>query len=346
MEASTAIEKVGAEELALASKVRGKVDTASLKVPLVKLAQALTNEVQAKRAEAGTFINSVTGESYGDSFEFIIADTFQGRFARIKGEGYNAQGPVVPDNWPPQYAGQAFADLDDAEENFKAAVNAGKQEFGHGPPISTTHNYVGLIVGDDFEERAAENRLLPVRVSLMRKNAKAAQTIDYLLLTWPAPWARLVKLTAVGDKNDEGAFFVAQASEGETATTAQRSAAGEPRPGRPVGQAGAAGRRRRRGQAGEAGRRRGRPGGLTTAPLSARQGPSEPPSALRFTPSLQPGRRGAPTSRKEQHDPIGSIPEDREILRARRHERAVRADRRRTEARLRAPSSRSPRTPP
>lgn len=232
MEASTEIEKPTGTELseqdeaALASKIRGKVDKSSLKLPLVKLAQALTNEVVDGRARSGDFINSVTTESYGSEFQFIIADTFLGRFARIDGKGYNAQGPVAPDNWPPKYAGRAFAEIEDAEENFKAAVNSGEREFGNGPPISTTHNYVGLIVGEDFDERAAENRLLPVRLSLMRKNAKAAQTIDYLLLTWPAPWARRIKVSSFLDKNAAGdQFYVAQVSEGEAATTLQRSAA-------------------------------------------------------------------------------------------------------------------------
>jgi hypothetical protein len=180
----------------------------------------------AGRAKSGEFINSVTAESYGTKFNFVIADTFIGRFARIDGVGYNAQGAVAPDNWPAQYAGRAFVEIEDTEENFKAAVNRGEREFGHGPPISTTHNYVGLIVGEDFEERAAENRLLPVRVSLMRKNAKAAETIDYLIKTWAAPWSRLVEFNSLLDKNAAGdQFYIAQASEGEAASTAVRSAA-------------------------------------------------------------------------------------------------------------------------
>lgn len=232
MEASTAIEKpqgteiVPADEAALASKIRGKVDTASLKVPLVKLAQALTNEVVDGRAKSGEFINSITTESYGGKFQFIVADTFIGRFARFQSVGYNAQGAVAPDNWPAQWAGRTFTEIEDTEENFKARVNAGEIEFGSGPPISTTHNYVGLIVTPDFDERVADNRVLPVRLSLMRKNAKAAETIDYLLLTWAAPWARTIEVSSSLDKNASGdQFYVAQVSEGEAATTAQRAAA-------------------------------------------------------------------------------------------------------------------------
>jgi len=231
LEAATAIEKQGSQELtqaeeALAAKIRGKVDQASLTIPLVKLAQGQTREVVSGDAVAGEFLNSKTGESYGTEFEFIVADTFTGHFARIDGEGYNAQGPVAPDNWPPQYAGQAFAEIDDEETNFKAAVNAGEREFGHGPPISITHNYVGLIVTEDFEERAAQNRTLPVRLSLMRKNAKAAETIDYLLLTWPAPWSRTIKVKSSRDTNAKGdVFYKAEVTEGEPASTAVRSVA-------------------------------------------------------------------------------------------------------------------------
>jgi hypothetical protein len=213
------------EEEALAQRIRGKVDTSTLKVPLVKLAQALTGEVVAKRATAGEYINAVTGASYGPEFEFILADTGLGAFARIDGEGYTAQGVVVPDNWPAQYAGQVFAEIEDFEPNFRAAVNAGKREWGKGPPISQTHNYLGYVITEDFDELAGANRLLPVRVSLMRKNARAAETINTLLVTWPTPWAYVLKFGVTLDTEGEGPYYVATVTEGEPASTPAKTAA-------------------------------------------------------------------------------------------------------------------------
>ena len=216
------------QEALLARRVKAKVDKKNLVLPIVKLGQSTTEEVKAQKAKAGEFINSVTGHNYGSEFDFVIADTFQGRFYRAKGGQAFVAGPgqtVAPDHWPPEYAGQPFVEIPDAEEQFFAAANAGEREFGGGPPISTSFNYVGYIIGESFPEEVAESRLLPVRLSLMRTSASAAKTIDTLLTIWPTPWDRKIKVEAVPDKNDEGAYFRVEVSEGEKTDTIERSAA-------------------------------------------------------------------------------------------------------------------------
>lgn len=216
-----------AEEQALAQNVKAKVDRKNLVLPLVKIGNGTTGEVKAGKGSPGDLINSVTGKNYGTSVDFIIADNFQGHFLRYESKAYVAQGPVAPDNWPPQYAGQAFVSLDDSEDNFAARANDPNddQQWGSGPPINNTYNYVGYIVDEDFEAAAAENRLLPVRFSLMRGSTQAARVIDTLLTVWPTPWDRKVKISTISKASPEGPYFVAEAAEGDKVTTVERATA-------------------------------------------------------------------------------------------------------------------------
>lgn len=197
------------EEQALAEATKADVDAARMILPSVKLTQGLTKEVTEDLVKQGHWFNSLTGFDYGDSIELVVAALFQGRFHRnADGDSWAARGAKVPEHWPKEYAGKFFSELDDSEENFRALVNAGEREWGGGPPISTTYNFVGLIVGDP-------NSPLPVRVSLMRGNAKTAQKIETLIKVARAPWDRTFVLSAKRDVSKRGEpFFSADVSHG------------------------------------------------------------------------------------------------------------------------------------
>lgn len=152
-----------------------------LTVPILKIGQALTKEVKAEQAEAGEFINSLTGEGIGDKIGFIVAYYQQGRFAATKdGKAYVAFGNTIPDQWEPlvgpEWVGASFADYPEAEEKFKAAVNAKERQWESGPLVSTTHNFTGyaIIPGLDAED---EENLIPVRLSLKRTDVPAAKKL-------------------------------------------------------------------------------------------------------------------------------------------------------------------------
>lgn len=149
-------------------------------VPILKLAQALTKEVKAGDAEAGEFINTLTGESYGTSVDFVVSFFQRGRSASSKdGRYYVAIGTdLIPEAWKDlvgeEFVGTRFDEHPDAEERYKERVNSGEIKWEKGPLISTTYNYTGLVIpsaieGDDGEEQEP----LPVRISFLRSTKSA-----------------------------------------------------------------------------------------------------------------------------------------------------------------------------
>lgn len=207
--ASTEIEKpdaagelapLSAEEQALVDATKAKVSADRLILPAVKLTQGLTKEVAEGEVSQGHFFNALTKQDYGDSIELVVCGLFTGRFYSDEdNKAFAARGDVAPSNWPEEYANQRFVELDDAEERFKELVNEGKREWGSGPPISTTYNFVGLIVGDENP--------LPVRVSMMRGNTPAAAKIETLIKVARAPWDKVFTLTAAKRTSQKGQTF-------------------------------------------------------------------------------------------------------------------------------------------
>jgi hypothetical protein len=205
------------QELALATHADLEGDT-DLVVPVLKICQSLTAEVVEGEAKPGDFVNSLTQENFGSEVGFIIAAYQKGRFYSDKdtGRSYAAMGEVAPESWPEEYAGRAFTSLDDAEERFRDAVNAGDIEWGTGPKISTTHNFIGF----------AENSPVPVRLSLMRTNAPAARKLKTMLRFSQAFWDQVFILrTEKKTSNRNEPFQALMVKQGGKTTPEQRQAA-------------------------------------------------------------------------------------------------------------------------
>lgn len=213
--------QISPEEQALIDASKSEIDSTKLLLPALKLTQSLTQEVQDGDVEKGHIINSLTGEDYGESVEVVISAYFPGFFYsdRETGKSYVAQGDVAPDNWPEEYAGQAFADLPDGEEQWKAAVNAKEHDWGNGPPISTTHNFVGYVVTEDG---AVD---LPVRISLMRTGKKAADKLKTLLWSARAFWDRTFVLKVVSKVSNDRPYYVYDVAQGSTTPAGLRQEA-------------------------------------------------------------------------------------------------------------------------
>jgi hypothetical protein len=189
------------EEASLVAEAQSAIDVTKLKVPGVKLANELTQEVKDGLVEEGEWVNSVTGESYGEEFDFIVAALYNGRFYSDKdGRAFVATGDTAPSNWPEEYAGKKFADIPDAEEQWKAAVNAEKKEWGSGPPISNTHNFIGYINGETA---------MPVRLSLQRSSVPAADKMKTVIALARAPWDKVFTLKAVQASSGRYTYFKA-----------------------------------------------------------------------------------------------------------------------------------------
>lgn len=201
------------KELALAVKADLESET-DLVVPVLKVCQSLTAEVVEGDAKPGDFINSLTQENFGSEIEVVIAAYQKGRFYSDKetGRSYAAIGTVAPDNWPEEYAGRAFSEIDDAEERFRELVNAEKIEWGTGPKISTTHNFLGYVVGSD----------VPIRLSLMRTNNSAARKLKTMLRFAAAPWDQTFVLKTEAQRSSRNEPYQSVAVKQGNKTTAEQ----------------------------------------------------------------------------------------------------------------------------
>lgn len=171
-------------------------------VPILKLAQPMTKEVTDGDAKGGDFINVETGENHGPEIDFVVAGFEKGRWKTDERtqQVFLAFSQTVPESWRGDpYIGKPFSEHPDAEEQFKAAVNAKERDWGKGPPISTTYNFWGYVLGSD----------IPVRFTLMRSQAKVGDGWRSKLLWSPAPWDRVWHLSTEARENKSGKRYYA-----------------------------------------------------------------------------------------------------------------------------------------
>lgn len=213
--------EISAEEQALIAANQQEVDQTEFVIPILKLAQPLTDEVTAGKARPGEYVLPLTGESFPGPIEVIISSKGKGRFKPgTKGArtlvAYDTA--TVPDTWGDDpFVGQPFSEHPDAEEQYKARVDAKEQEWGSGPPIQTTFNFTGYIVGSD----------VPVRLSLRRTSAPAARKWNTLLdaVLNGRYWDKVFVLDAEQKKNDQGAFYVATVELGRATSVEEKQRA-------------------------------------------------------------------------------------------------------------------------
>ncbi len=180
---ATDLATVTPEELeALLAQQDDEIEDDLLQTPIIKIGQPLTKEVQNGDAEAGEFINTLTGEGVGTKIGFIVSYYQKGRFAadRDSGKAYVAFGDTIPEAWSDlvgdEFVGTPFSEYPDAEETYKARVNKKEIEWGRGPIVSTTHNFTGfaLVPSADPDE---PDEMQPVRLSLQRTNVPMVRKI-------------------------------------------------------------------------------------------------------------------------------------------------------------------------
>ena len=209
--------ELSADEQALVEGITGKIDRSELVLPAIKLTHSLTREVQDGDVQAGLYINSLTKEVYGDDVPFVVCGFYKGRFFSDDSGTYVARGDVAPSNWPEEYAGKAFADIPDAEEQWKIQANNGG-DWGSGPPIATTHNFVGFVPGAESD--------LPLRLSLMRSSKPAADKLKTLVVSLRAPWDRVFQLRVrKGLNKQQQPYYATDIAAGDTITPEDRQKA-------------------------------------------------------------------------------------------------------------------------
>lgn len=184
--------------------------------PILKVCQSLTKEVKAGDAEPGDFYNTLTAEDYGKSVQFIVSHPQRGRAHSMKDGRYlTAIGQdLIPESWKDlvgeEFVGTRFDEYPDAEEQYKARVNAGEIEWGSGPKISTTYNYTGLVIPPALDDEEPEP--MPVRIGFLRTTKPAhdkLQTLKKATLRNKPFWAVVFELsTAVKTSGRHESFVV------------------------------------------------------------------------------------------------------------------------------------------
>jgi len=218
-ETSTELDVISDDERALIEANQSEVDASEFVVPILKLAQPLTDEVTSGEAKPGDFVLSLTGESFSPPVEFIVSGKGKGRF-RPGRQGVRTlvayDTALVPWKDDPHF-GQPFAEHPDAEEQFKARVDAGDIDWGHGPPIQTTFNYTGYIVGSE----------VPVRLSLRRTSAPAARKWNTLLdaVLRGRYWDQVFEIGSEQQKNDNGTYYIVTVKGTRKTSTEEKSQA-------------------------------------------------------------------------------------------------------------------------
>lgn len=183
---STEVEALDPRLQALLDSQEEEFASDTVTIPLLKIGQPLTREVGAEQAEPGEFINTALGEGIGDAIGFIVVYYHKGRFAadRKTGRGYAAGFDIIPDHWEdlvgPEFVGTRFDEHPDAEEVYKARVNAKEIEWGSGPLISTTYNFTGFAIVSPPEGSDEPDEYQAVRLSLKRTDTGAARKIKDL----------------------------------------------------------------------------------------------------------------------------------------------------------------------
>lgn len=220
-------------------------DDDHFQVPILKIAQALTKEVQDPNnpAQSGEFVNTLTGETYGNAISFIIAYRQYGRAIadRATGKYYVAFGDLIPDAWGEilgeQFVGTRFDEHPDAEEQYKARINesGGTLKWGSGPKIATTYNYTGLALvpvrDEDDQPVEGEFEYAPCRFSLSRGSTKSARKINQLYKTMLRPpkqfWSRVFDLKTELQQFNSGAAYIPMPSLGRPTTADEQELAAD-----------------------------------------------------------------------------------------------------------------------
>lgn len=240
-----------------------------VQTPILKVCQALTKEVKEGDAEAGEFLNTLTGDSYGTAVEFIVAYFQRGRAASSKDSRYFvaiAQ-DLIPESWSdlvgPEFVGTRFDEHPDAEEVYKERVNAKEIEWGKGPLISTTYSYTGLVLPTRVEgEEVDEEELMPVRISFLRSTKSAhdkLMTLKKATLRNKPFWDVVFNLKTASKSFGRNDAFIVNVSKARSTTSDEKERAVE------LAQAVMGGRVRDNAEAAEAGSARAEPdakGGL------------------------------------------------------------------------------------
>lgn len=179
-----------------------KVDLRDMVLPRFKIAQALTKEVQDGDAKAGDIINSVTGESYGNTLEFVVLSYRKGQMFLQPGAGLLCRSSDGKTAWgDPEMTGEQ-GPRECATCPFRKWVDRTP------PPCAETHNYLILL----------PETLEAGMLTLMKSGVKPAKVLNTMIIQArersrraggpQVSWSQVFELTARKTENKKGTFYI------------------------------------------------------------------------------------------------------------------------------------------
>lgn len=179
-----------------------QVDAGDLILPRVKICQQMSQEVADKKASAGDLWNTLTGEKYGTSLNFIPIITFKQRILLVRRERREAIEAKL-DSELSEGDGLKCRSYDMeqgiGEPGIACHTCPLSQWDGNAPPLcSETYNVAGLSEDGDV-----------VILSMSKSGAKTGKRMFSMLrLQSGAPWKKVYTISTRQEKNDQGIFFV------------------------------------------------------------------------------------------------------------------------------------------
>lgn len=218
------------EVQAIMAQQEADLGDVTLQVPILKLAQALTKEVKEGDAEPGDFVNTLTGESYGDTVDVVVAYYQRGRSATTPDGRYlvSINEDLIPASWADlwekdgeQWVGTRFDEHPDADEKYRESVQKQEREWGRGPLISTTYNYTVLVVGEEGDP-------MPARISFKRATKSAhdkIQTLRAARLNGKPFWDKVFTLSSATKSYGRNDTFIVNVKESRDSEVDERQRA-------------------------------------------------------------------------------------------------------------------------
>lgn len=180
-----------------------------LVIPRVKVAQAISREVADKQAEAGDFVNTLTGESYGPTLDILPILPFMQRVLLVRKERRDAIEDALGEKIGEQ-DGLLCRSFDMIHGigvpgllcETECPLSQWRTDDGvNKPPLCTeTYNVAAATTIGEL-----------VVIGMSKSGAKTGKRLfSVIRMSSPgaAPWTRIISLKTRAERNDQGNFFV------------------------------------------------------------------------------------------------------------------------------------------
>lgn len=159
-------------------------------LPRVKLLQSMSDEVSNGNAVAGEWLNTLSGQSYGKSFDFVPVSVWKSRtfFSDDRSES-----PICR-------SADGRYSVDGYHCASECPHNAREWQDGVPPKCTEAYNYLVIPTIEQF----------PAIVSLMKTSFKTGKALNTLLMAARCPaWFWKYEFYSVKQSNTRGTFYIA-----------------------------------------------------------------------------------------------------------------------------------------